>query len=143
MEKCFATDCSLMLVFHKPKKKMLFLDDRSKRVESARRQFGEKYDLTIVSNVKECLRKLSSEDWDEVRLDHDLNGEDFQDPDSPTSGMEIVRYIGKTGWPANKPKPVFRVHSSNIFAAWMMVKALQADGHTAVWEQFEYDAEAK
>lgn len=135
-ELCRAASCPLT-----PKPRMLFLDDRTKRVESARRQFGEKWDMTIVSNVKECLRKLSEEDWDEVRLDHDLNGEDFQDPWDDTSGMEIVRYIETCGWPENKKKPIFRVHSSNIFAAHLMVKTLQNMGLYAFWERFQYEEE--
>lgn len=123
--------------------KMLFLDDKSERIHSALRIFGELYDLTIVATAKECLRKLSSEDWDEVRLDHDLDGDDFQDPDDKTSGMEVVRYIVKCGWPDNKRKPIFRVHSSNIFAAFLMVKTLQNAGHIAMWERFIYDEGAE
>lgn len=133
-EACRAAGCLLAT-----KPRMLFLDDRAKRVESARRQFGEKWDLTIVSNVKECLRKMSEEDWDEVHLDHDLNGEDFQDPDEPTAGMAVVRYLEKCGWPANKKKPIFRVHSSNVFAAWAMVKRLQVIGLYAFWDRFQYE----
>ena len=138
-EDCFAARCALLV--NKPKMKMLFLDDRTKRVESARRQFGGKFDLTIVSTVKECLRKLSGEDWDEVHLDHDLNGDDFQNPDSPTAGMEVVRYIVKCGWPPSKRKPIFRVHSSNIFASWLMVRTLHEVGLFAFWERFEYKDE--
>jgi hypothetical protein len=137
-------DCPLLLVFEKKeKKKMLFLDDRTNRIHSALRQFSEKWDVTLATNVKECLRRLSGEDFDEVRLDHDLGGDDFQDPDSPLVGMEIIRYLEKTGWPEGKHRPLFRVHSSNIFAAHMMVKRLQAMGFFAFWERFEYDAEAK
>lgn len=137
-EPCRAAECPLT-----PKRRMLFLDDRTKRIESARRQYGEKWDLTIVTNVKECLRKMSEEDWDEIHLDHDLNGEDFQDPYDRTAGMEIVRYIEICGWPDNKRKPIFRVHSSNIFAAFLMVKTLQHMGLIAVWERFTYDEETK
>jgi len=136
--------CPLMLVFEKrEKKRMLFLDDRSKRIHSALRQFGETFEVRIVTNAKECLRHLSSEDWDEVRLDHDLDGDDFQDPDDPTSGMEVIRYIEKTGWPKEKHRPVFRVHSSNAFAASAMVGRLQALGFFAFWERFVYDEGAK
>lgn len=129
---------SLMDFQEKNKMRMLFLDDRTKRVESARRQYGEKWDLAIVSNVKECLRKMSEEDWDEVHLDHDLNGEDFQDPHDPMAGMAVVYYIQKCGWPANKRKPIFRIHSSNVFAAYLMVKTLQGIGFYAFWERFQY-----
>lgn len=121
------------------KMKLLFLDDRTKRIHSALRKYSDRFDVTIVTNVKECLRYLSNEDWDEVRLDHDLNGDDFQDPTSILSGMEVVRYIEKTGWPDGKKKPIFRVHSSNVFASFLMVKRLQALDLIAVWERYEYD----
>lgn len=102
------------------KKKMLFVDDRSKRIHSALRQFSDKYDVTIAPNFQEAMRLLSSRDWDVVSLDHDLNGNDFEDPDSPTCGMAIVRYIEKTGWPKNRKLPDFVIHTSNAFAAHLM-----------------------
>lgn len=126
---------------YQKKPKMLFLDDRTKRIHSALRQFSEKFSVSICCNVKECLRELSREDFDEVRLDHDLRGVDFEDPDSPECGMEVVRYLEKTGWPPNKPKPIFRVHSSNLFAAYLMITRLQKLGMTAFYERFVYDDE--
>ncbi len=125
------------------KPKMLFMDDRTKRIHSALRQYGEKWDLAIVTNVKECLRYLSDNDYAEVHLDFDLGGEDFQDPWGVGTGMDVVRYIEKFGWPTGKPKPIFRVHSSNVFAAFLMVKRLQDMDLIAVWERFVYDREEK
>ena len=119
--------------------RLLFLDDSTRRIHSALRQYSEKYELTIVANVVETLRQLSSNGWDIVSLDHDLNGYDFQDPDLPTCGMEVVRYLEKTGWPEIKPKPEFWVHSSNIFAANMMVLRLKKIGLDAYWRRFVYD----
>ena len=92
--------------------------------------------ILIANEVKECLRLLSCADWDEVRLDNDLHSA-FEDPDSPEAGMEVVRYIKKTGWPPNKPKPIFRVHSSNLFASYLMVRTLQEIGMIAVYEPLE------
>jgi hypothetical protein len=120
------------------KPKMLFLDDRSKRIHAALKQYSEKYDVTIVATVIECLRFLSSETWDIVSLDHDLGGEEFSDPGNRTGGMEIIRYIGKLGWPLKIPRPVFIIHSSNAFAANTMVNGLKSLGFTASWERFEY-----
>lgn len=105
------------------KAKMLFVDDRTKRIHHALENFPE-YDVTIATCVPEALRQMSSQDWDVVSLDHDLNGYDFQDSDTPTCGMEIVRYIGKTGWPVQRKKPQMWVHSSNLFAAHLMVVSL-------------------
>jgi hypothetical protein len=121
------------------KPRILFLDDRTRRFESARRQYAERYEVTIVTNVRECLRYLSREDFYEVHLDHDLRGCDFEDPDSPETGMEVVRYIEKTGWPPEKRKPLFIVHSSNLFAASLMVRRLKNIGLDAIFRPFQYD----
>lgn len=121
------------------KHKLLFVDDRSKRIHSALTQFDRDFDVTIAPNFYEAMRYLSAEDFNEVCLDHDLNGCDFQDPDSPTSGMEIVRYLEKTGWPEGKSKPIFRIHSKNLFAAHLMVTHLNAIGLTAYRQIWEYE----
>lgn len=118
-------------------KKLLFLDDRTKRTQAAANVHAS-FDVTIVSNVKECLRYMSQKDWDVISLDHDLNGCDFEDPDSSNAGMEVVRYIEKTGWPEGKKKPLFIVHSSNIFAAHLMVTRLREINLMAEWHRFEY-----
>lgn len=121
------------------KPKMLFLDDRSKRIHAALKKYSEHFDVTIVTNVKECLRFLSQEDWNVVSLDHDLGGLEFCDPDSPHCGMEIVRYLEKTAWPELKYAPKFIIHSSNGFAAYMMEKRLHSMGFSVERERFEYE----
>lgn len=118
-------------------KKLLFLDDRTKRIVAAPNVYVS-YDVTPVCNVRECLRYMSGQDWDVISLDHDLNGCDFDDPDSSDVGMEVVRYLEKTGWPPSKKKPIFVVHSSNIFAAHLMVTRLREIGMFAEWHRFEY-----
>lgn len=130
-----------------PKKKMLFVDDRTKRIHYALKNFPE-YDVTIATCVPEALRAMSREDWDVVSLDHDLNGHDFQDPDTPTCGMEIVRYIVKTGWPDWMRHPEFWIHSSNLFAVHLMVTTLTKAGHVAWYkpithppDNMRYDAQ--
>jgi len=119
--------------------RMLFVDDRTRRIHSALRQYSDVYEVTIAANVKEALRLLARYDWDIVSLDHDLTGIDFEDPDTPTCGMEIVRYIEKTGWPENRHKPDIIVHTSNIFAAYLMTVRLQALGFSVRQFQFQYD----
>lgn len=118
---------------------MLFVDDRTKRIHSALRQFSQDYDLTIACNVREALRQMAQNDFAVISLDHDLTGCDFEDPDTPTCGMEIVRYIEKTGWPEHKRKPEFIIHSSNVFAAHLMTVRLQAMGFSAWEKRFVYD----
>lgn len=113
------------------KPKMLFVDDRSKRIHYALTEYGKKYDVTIASNVKEALRALVSQKWAVISLDHDLTGSDFEDPDTPTCGMEIVRYLQKMGgWPVELlgDFPVIEIHSSNLFAVHLMTISLQDMG---------------
>lgn len=107
------------------KPKLLFMDDNSKRIHAALRQYGGTFDVTIATNVKECLRLLARQDWRIVSLDHDLGGCDYTDPDGRECGMEIVRYLEKCGWPGGKPRPEFIIHSSNTFAGNLMVRRLR------------------
>jgi len=117
--------------------KMLFVDDRTKRIHYALENFPE-FEVTIATCVPEALRQMSSQDWDVVSLDHDLNGHDFQDPDTPTCGMEIMRYIGKTGWPIQRRIPEFWIHSSNLFAAHLMITTLSKIGLHAWYKPIYY-----
>lgn len=131
--------------------KILFVDDRWKRIQWAQENYKLPiYELFIAPNVKEALRLLCSEEFDVVSLDHDLTGIDFEDPDTPTCGMEIVRYIAKCGWPDNKPRPIFRIHSSNLFAVHLMTVFLHEMGFSAHYypitykvEHMQYDKEGK
>jgi len=116
---------------------MLFLDDRTKRIEVVRDVY-KTFNVTIVVNVKECFRHLQRRNWDVVSLDHDLNGCDFEDPDNSNTGMEVVRYIEKTGWPPQLTKPSFWVHSSNLFAAHLMVVTLSEMGFDVCHKPFIY-----
>lgn len=122
------------------KPKMLFVDDRTKRIHHALTAFPG-YDVTIATCVPEALRQMVKEDWDVISLDHDLNGHDFQDPDTPTCGMEIVRYIAKTGWTPLRRKPIFWIHSSNLFAAHLMVTSLKKIGLEAYYRPIQYATE--
>lgn len=120
------------------KPKLLFVDDRSKRIHSALKKYGAEYDVRIAPNVKEALRLMSTDDWDVVSLDHDLNGDDFQNPEDKTSGMEIVRWIERFGWP-HKSKPMFIIHTSNLFVANEMKSRLQDCGQQVHSERFIYE----
>ena len=128
---------------HPPR--MLFLDDRTKRIEAALKQYAGKYELTIVTNTKECLRYLCRREFDIVSLDHDLNGDDFQNPDDVTSGMEVVRYIARCGGfpPTQLIVPEVWIHSSNLFAANLMITELFKVGIPAYFRRFQYDEEKK
>ena len=125
-----------------PLPRMLFLDDRTKRIEAARKKYEGVYDVTFVHNAKECLRYLCREEFDIVSLDHDLDGNDFQDPDDVTSGMEVVRYIEKCG-ADTVDATEFWVHSSNLFAANLMIRRLTDIGLKAYYKRFQYGDEIK
>lgn len=116
---------------------MLFVDDRSKRIHAALAKYAD-WEVVIAPNFFEAMRLLSSRQFDVVSLDHDLNGCDFEDPDSPTCGMEIVRYIEKTGWPDRWARPQFWVHSKNLFAAHLMITRLTALGMNVTFIPFDY-----
>ena len=124
-----------------PLPRMLFLDDRTKRIEAARKKYAQLYDVTYVHNAKECLRYLCRQEYDIVSLDHDLNGDDFQNPDDVTSGMEVVRYIVKCGGfpPTQLIVPEVWIHSSNLLAANLMISELFKVGIPAYFRRFEYD----
>lgn len=109
-----------------PKTRILFIDDSSKRIHSALRRYNPDagYEVIIAPNVSEALRLLSSEDWDVVSFDFDLDGGDFCNPDSPQCAMEILRYIQRAGWPNGKKVPEFLVHSSNAFGAELLKNQL-------------------
>ena len=113
---------------------MLFVDDRTKRIHYAINVLMYKYNVTIAANVPEALRQLFRHDWDFVSLDHDLDGNDFNDPDRPDTGMEIIRYIAKTGWPPKLHKPTFILHSSNLAACHLMDVELQQLGFST-WQR--------
>jgi hypothetical protein len=119
------------------KPKILFLDDRSKRIHSAMHKF-KNCNFTIVTTVVECLRFLSEEEWDVVFLDHDLGGHEFIDPDWDECGMEVVRYLEGTAWPPEKKRPDFVVHSSNVFGATAMEIRLKKMGFSVLRKRWEY-----
>ena len=121
------------------RRRMLFLDDRTKRIEAARKQYTQQYDVTFVHNTKECLRYLCRQQWDILSLDHDLNGDDFQDPSDTSSGMEVVRHM--IGWMDQYSKPEVWVHSSNLFAATHMLGLLKQEGFKAYYRKFVYEDE--
>ena len=125
---------------HVPNKpKLLFVDDRTKRIVHALNEYSEMCDVTIATNVPEALRQLCMQDWAVVSLDHDLCGNDFEEPESPTCGMAIVRYIVKCGWPPQRKIPEFWIHSSNLFAAHLMVVTLTEAGFNAWYKPIIYN----
>jgi len=132
-----------------PMPKLLFLDDRSKRLHAAIWKYGDNYAVTLVATAKECIKMLSNEGpWDVVSLDHDLCFEEFVDPNRDDCGMEVVRWLERRAdymekiYVANWPEvegPQFIIHTSNKAAADEMYKRLKKSKYGVVIERFTYD----
>ena len=128
-------------------KRVLFLDDRSKRVHAAFKKYAPPdYDLTCVFTVRECIKKLSNEGpWDVVSLDHDLNFEEFVDSNREDCGMEVVRWLLNYSIHIlealrNLDLAEFIIHTSNRAAGLEMEIKLLDRGFTDVrYERFTYD----
>lgn len=124
------------------KPNLLFVDDRSKRLHYALDVHGLAYNVTLAPCVPEALRLLSAQEWTVVSLDHDLMGHDFEDPETPTCGMAIIRYIEKCGgWPGKlwpKKIPEFWIHSSNLFASHLMITKLLGMGIQGYYRPIKY-----
>lgn len=125
------------------KLRILFLDDRSKRIHAALEKYTG-HDLTIVTTVKECIEKISNAnaEWDVISLDHDLNYESFVNSDRPDCGMEVVRFLVIRGnFLSQKFKRTnFILHTSNALAGFTMKGALKKAGFDRVsYERFEYE----
>lgn len=134
------------------KPRLLFFDDRSKRLHAALKKYGDDYDVTLVCTVKECIKMLSNDGpWDVVSLDHDLDFEEFVPSLLPNTGMEVVRWLcenvefmrqsylevvnGRSVW----RKPCFVIHTSNEAASFQMYRRLFNSEYHVEEERFTYD----
>jgi CheY-like chemotaxis protein len=114
---------------------MLVLDDDPSRVKSLRRQFPNA-EIVWAETVTECIGFLDQQ-WDVIRLDHDLGGETFVDSSRDDCGMEVVRDL------AAHPRPHLRetvmiVHSRNGLAGPAMVAMLRRAGYDAAYSPFKH-----
>jgi len=110
----------------------LFLDDDPARAEA----FLDKFpDAHWVQTTSECISALAEKSWDEIHLDHDLEGEWFVDSERADCGMEVVRWLTK------EPRKhllaaKFVVHSHNQNASMVMVTQLGLAGYYALEQPF-------
>lgn len=118
-----------------PKFKMLVLDDDPARVEHLRTRFPNA-DLHWAETVETCIPMLA-EEWDVIRLDHDLGGEIFVDSNRTDCGMEIVRYILKNK-PEHLKETIFIVHSKHERAGEKMTAELTAAGYDCTYVPFSW-----
>ena len=112
-------------------RRILFLDDDPKRgVEFLADNPGAIW----VQTAADCIQSLR-ESWDEVHLDHDLEGARFVDQDRDDCGMAVVR------WLCAQPRThlqtsLFVIHTHNANAAVNMVFQLESMGYTVQQRPF-------
>lgn len=113
--------------------RVLFLDCNEDRAEKIRQAAPE---MVWVQTAKECIEHLSQE-WDVVRLDHDLGGEVFVDSQRSDCGMEVARYLA-----ANKPEhlkeTLFIVHAPYERAGIAMTEIIESAGYDAMYRPFSF-----
>ena len=132
------------MVISKEKSRILFLDDRSKRFKEAMKRWKDD-DLTIVCTSKECIKLISTEEFDVISLDHDLGFEEFVPSIMPNTGMEVIRHICENiDFLRDKLAPAsgsnnFIIHTSNEPAGYKMVERLREVGLLAWYNRFRYD----
>lgn len=110
----------------------LFLDDDPARADA----FLDKFpDAHWVETAADCIQALADNTWDEIHLDHDLEGEWFVDSERDDCGMEVVRWL--TTQPRNHLLAAkFVVHTHNQNAAMVMVTQLGLAGYYVLEQPF-------
>lgn len=100
--------------------KILFLDDNTERTELF---LKDNPDAVCVDTASACIEQICNNNWDEIHLDHDLDGRIYVDSNEPNTGMEVVRYLLTTD-SSKYINTKFIVHSYNKNAAKEMVSRL-------------------
>lgn len=117
--------------------RILFLDDDEERIsmflnEQLDLQPGSEID--VARSAGEAIRLLETNMYDQVDLDHDLDGKTYVDMNDPNCGMEVVRWMVE-----HCPQvPEVVIHSWNYQAAQQMESTLKAHGYNAVCTPFDY-----
>lgn len=114
--------------------RVLFLDDDPERAEMFLARCPQ---AVWVTRADLCIGRLE-EPWDEVHLDHDLNGERFVDVMRDDCGMAVVRWLCAVDREAVRNARFF-IHSHNFAAASLMVECLLQNGYAAEYRPFGYD----
>src|SRR5262245_41886870 len=109
--------------------KILFLDDDKKRY---RRFLSAHPAATIVHTAQEAIVALRTASWDVVSLDHDLGGQQFQNPQESNSGSAVVRFLAATWVPIGR----IIIHFFNVPAAQDMQSLLHHAGYRVTCRPF-------
>jgi CheY-like chemotaxis protein len=114
-------------------KQVLFLDDDHRRIEEIRRRMESlPCELVVVETAVDCILKLGEKSYDLVLLDHDLGGEIYCDSSREDCGMEVVRWLKRTGGEHG----AFIVHTMNPVAAAAMYFELSGMGYPVAQATF-------
>ncbi len=111
---------------------ILFLDDCARRCRTFLRREPS---ATIVRTAARCIEALKSRSWEEVHLDHDLNGATYVDSADDDCGMEVVRWIALN----NPDVRTFVVHTCNDKAGPIMCRALTEAGYHVIYAPFRHE----
>lgn len=120
---------------------ILFLDDDSNRAATAyQRMLPSKRDKTIwCTTAQEAISVLDDAYYrdrlEEVHLDHDLGGEQFQDPNDKNCGMEVIRFIESLN-SSDLQHIKFTIHTWNGAAGVEMRERLTKLGLKVVYSPF-------
>ncbi len=114
--------------------RVLFLDDDPRRAEMFLARCPQ---AVWVTRADDCIDRLH-ERWDEVHLDHDLNGERYVDVMRDDCGMAVVRWLCAQDR-SDLRNARFFIHSHNFGAASLMVECLLQNGYAAEYRPFGYD----
>lgn len=121
----------------------LFLDDNPSRAALAYSRWpDEKVSFTIwCQNVQEVIDTFGQDyDFEEVHLDHDLEGRTFVNPAHDNCGMEIVRWLEQNAGSLHKfADTLFIIHSHNYYAGLEMTQRIKKLGLNAKYIPFGED----
>lgn len=124
--------------------RVFILEDDLNRIVHFKERFREMeynyVNITHVETAEEAIKKLSSEKYDVLFLDHDLGGEAYVSTDHKNTGSEVVRWFENN--PNNLNDDVLKViHSFNPSGAQYMNKGLKNSVMIpGVWAQDRFEA---
>ena len=100
-------------------KKVLILDDDESRFKSFKARFEDIHDITnpfsdidYCKTAKDCIDKLSKNNYSVVMLDHDLSEETDQNIEGENTGSEVARWISRNPYKIENTKVI--VHSLSV-----------------------------
>ena len=103
--------------------KVLILDDR--RAEKFDERFStlEKSNITHVTNAKDCIEKLSTQQYDIIFLDYDLTYMEMSKPSKENTGADVARWLKKHQMNSNHKAHII-IHSPDPHGSAFMKELL-------------------